>query len=331
MRSFRGIMVRGCVIILFLVLLNGAGHFLYESVTDGTYFSVQELKEKQGSIETILIGTSLMQRGINPDIVSEALDTTCFNLGSSAQPLAGTYYLLKDQLDRNPVERVFMTVSVKSFMSDEDSKSTTAKLRVFDLIQSPVIKLQFMTDVGETAEYERFLFFPARVEDKISAKIIKRNISYRQSEEYENRMVFPGAFLKYYGMGFMSNEQEYNNSHAKGKIVTGSVWNRENILEENLSAIRKIADICREKGVEFNLVVLPHSEEYASKQRDLSDMDVYLEELCKDMGAGLYNYNYTAYEGIYEYVDNSCFMDRTHLNAYGATRMADLLCRDYQE
>lgn len=186
-----------------------------------------------------------------------------------------------------------------------------------------------MIAAGEPGEYERFLFFPARVEDKISLKTIKRNISYRRSEDYANQIVYPGAFLKYYGMGFMSNEQEYDNSHAKGKIVESSVWNQENILEENVAAVEKIAKLCQKEDVEFNLVVLPHSQEYASKQGNLADMDAYLAGFCENLGIKLFDYNYTAYEGIYDIVDDSCFMDRTHLNVYGATRMTDLLCLDY--
>ena len=76
MRSFRGILVRGCVIVLFIVLLNRAGHFLYESVTDGTYFSIQELKEKQDSIETILIGTIPPYSPVSITGLSEKLKET---------------------------------------------------------------------------------------------------------------------------------------------------------------------------------------------------------------------------------------------------------------
>ena len=235
MRNFKKILLRFCVIVLFIVLIDRIGHYLYESVGDNTYYSIDDLKEMDGEIETLLVGTSLMQRGMNPWIISEELDTVCYNLASSAQPVAGSYYLVKDQIARNPVERVFLGVSVKTFVSDEDSKSTTSKLRAFDLIRSPLLKLQFMTEIAGTGEYERFLFFPARVEKVVGLKAILRNVKYRQTEGYKNHVACPGAPFEYYGRGFQSNVDRYDGSEADRPIPETSVWGREKILEENLS------------------------------------------------------------------------------------------------
>lgn len=318
------------VIMLFIILIDRIGHYLYESVGDNTYYTIDELKEMEGSIETLLLGTSLVQRGMDPSVISESLDTVCFNLASSAQPIAGSYYLLKDQISRNPIERVFMGVSVKSFVSDEDSKSTTSKLRAFDLIRSPLIKLQFMTEIAETGEYERFLFFPARVEKVVGLSAILRNVKYRQTGDYKNRITYPGVSLKYYGTGFQSSVETYNGSQANKVIPETSVWAREKILDENVYYLEKIGEICRENNVELNIVVFPHVQDYAKKQGNLADMDEYLREFCGELGASLYNYNYTACSDIYDILPNAYFMDRKHLNTMGAKRMARVLCVDYK-
>lgn len=330
MRSFKKILLRFMVIVLFVALIDRVGHYLYESVGDNTYFTIDELKEVDGSIETLLLGTSLMQRGMNPEIISTELDTTCFNLASSAQPIAGSYYLLKDQISRNPIERVFMGVSVKSFVSDEDSKSTTSKLRAFDLIQSPLIKLQFLTEIAEPGEYERFLFFPARVEKVVGLSAVIRNVKYRQTEDYRNRISYPGAPFEYYGMGFQSNLEEYDGAEAGKVIPETSVWSREKILDENITYLKKMGEICRENGVELNIVVFPHVEDYAEKQGNLADMDEYVQDFCAGIGANLYDYNYTARPDLYQILPNEVFMDRKHLNTSGAAKMAEMLCRDYR-
>lgn len=331
MRSFKKILLRVCVILIFIVFLDRVGYYLYESVGDNTYYTIDEVKEMDGQIETLLVGTSLMQRGMNPWIISDRLETTCFNLASSAQPVAGSYYLVKDQIARNPIKRVFMGVSVKTFVSDEDSKSTTSKLRAFDLLCSPLLKLQFMTEIAETGEYERFLFFPARVEKIVDLSVIIRNVKYRQTDNYQNRIAYPKAPFEYYGRGFQSNIDAYDGSEAGKSIPETSVWGRDKILEENISYLEKIGEICRENDVELNLVVFPHVEDYAKKQGNLEDMDAYLEEFCDRIGADLYNYNYTACRDIYETLPDGCFMDRKHLNTAGANQLAELLCQDYQK
>lgn len=331
MRNFKKILLRFLLIVLFIVLIDRVGHYLYESVGDNTYFTIDELKEVDGTIETLLLGTSLMQRGMDPAIISETLDTTCFNLASSAQPIAGSYYLLKDQINRSPIERVFMGVSVKSFVSDEDSKSTTSKLRAFDLIRSPLIKWQFLTEIAEPGEYERFLFFPARVEKVVGLSAMIRNVKYRQTAAYQNRISYPGAPFEYYGMGFQSNVEAYDGSQAKNVIPETSVWAREKILDENISYLKKMAELCQENNVELNIVVFPHVEDYATKQGNLADMDDYLRDFCTEIGANLYNYNYTARPDIYRILPNEYFMDRKHLNTTGAAQMAGMLCQDYQK
>ena len=43
MRNFKKILLRFCVIVLYIVLIDRIGHYRYESVGDNTYYSIDDL------------------------------------------------------------------------------------------------------------------------------------------------------------------------------------------------------------------------------------------------------------------------------------------------
>lgn len=328
MRSFRKIAVSLAVLLVFIFALNSVSRYMYESVRNNIIFTREELKESQGSVDTLLLGTSLVHWGLDPEVLDEKLGTTTFNLATSAQPMSGSYYLLKDQVRRNPVKTVFLGVAVPGMINDYD-EDTPVKLGVFDRISSPLIKAEYMGAVGKFKEFEQFLFFPTRVVNVLDTKAVRRNVSFKRSQEYKDRIAPDYAPYIYYGMGFESKEVEYDGSFDDEKLGDDAIWNRDNIVDSSVEYIKKIGRFCQDNGIELNLVIFPHSYEFARLQGDLADMDEYMEELSSDIGAELYNYNYTVREDIYDILTNDCYQDKKHFNKKGAGIFAELLSNDY--
>lgn len=330
MRSFRNIVLSVAAVLVFVLVLNKVSCYLYQSARDNIILMKADLEESRGTVETLLLGTSLMDQGGDAPAISQELDTLCYNLASAAQPLTGSYYLLKDQVKHNPIKRVFLGMSVKSLVSGSDARNTSAKRRVYELMLSPVSKLSYLYAVAEPGEYEQFLLYPARVENLWQISSIKRNIAYKRSEDFRNRVSHRRAAYTYYGMGFQSSEEVYVPAQPEERD-SSIYWDRDNLVDENVEYFLKISEFCREKGIELNVVVFPHTEETAMLQGDLADMDAYMEEVCRENGMGLYNYNYTSCEGIYDLLSDECFQDAKHLNRFGAEKFAELLCADYLE
>lgn len=182
MRSFRKNMIKvlSCIICVcvFLHGINQIGKFLYESARDNILLICEDLKEAEGTIETVLIGTSLMQVGMDARTLGEELDSTCFNLASSAQPVSGSYFLLKDVVKRNPVKRVFFGVGVNSFVTDSKDRSTTAKVKALKLIQSYIGKACFLMATAKPEELETLIFCPARVKNTLDFSFINSNFPH---------------------------------------------------------------------------------------------------------------------------------------------------------
>lgn len=328
MRSFRNILLSVAAILAFVIALNKVSCYLYEPASENLALSKADLKETKGTVETLLVGTSLVDKGFDPQIVSKELDTVCFNLGTAAQPMGGSYYLIKDAVSRNPIERIFLGVSVKSLVSDTGFENTSVKLRIFEQIFTPWVKLQYILAMAKPNEMERFLFYPADVDDIFDTEIVKRNIEYKQSEDFKNRVSHEKAKYTYYGMGFQTCDDVYKPPKKKRMDKT-IYWDRDNILETNVDYLNKIIKFCKKKDVELNFVVFPHTPDTAAKQGDLADMDAYLKEMCEENGIGLYDYNYTVRDDIYDLLPNDCFQDGKHLNKKGSAIFTELVSKDY--
>lgn len=328
MRSFRKILLSVAAVLAFVFVLNKAADFLYEPAKENLLLTRADLKETKGTVETLLVGTSLVDKGLDPLVIGEKLDTVCFNLGTAAQPLSSSYYIIKDEVKRNPIERVFLGVSVKSLVSDSGYDNTAVKLRIFKQIMTPSVKLQYLLNMVEPNELEQFLFYPASVKDIFDTEVIQRNLEYKKSDDFKNRISHKKAKYTYYGMGFQSSDDVYKKPKKK-RMDKSIYWDRENILDTNLDYLMKIIDFCKEKEIELNFVIFPHTPDTAALQGDLSDMDAYLEELCRENGVGLFNYNYTVKEDIYDLLPYDCFQDAKHLNRKGAAIFAELLSEDY--
>lgn len=129
-------------------------------------------------------------------------------------------------------------------------------------------------------------------------------------------------------MGTEGKEKVFSGKYNK-KIPLENVWDRERLVESSLSYIRKMAELCRKNGVEFNIVIFPHAECLIPQQGALADMDAFLEEFAEENGIGLYNYNVTMRPDIYELLPDTSYADVKHVNHTGALTMTHLLAEDY--
>lgn len=334
MRNFRKniikILASVLCVVIFLQGINELGKFFYESAKDNIHLTCADLKETEGTIDTLLLGTSLMQVGMDAVTLGEELDSTCFNLASPAQPISGSYVLLKDMIKRNPLKRVFWGGGVNSFVGDSKGRSLTAKVKTLKLIQSYLGKAEFLLRTANADELEPLIFCPARVDNTLNFEYIKKNVKYKLSQDFKERIPYPTAEFHYYGMGTEGKEKSFSGKYNK-KVPLENVWDRERLVESSLSYIRKMAELCRKNGVEFNIVIFPHAECLIPQQGDLADMDAFLEEFAEENGIGLYNYNVTMCPDIYELLPDTSYADVKHVNHTGALTMTHLLAEDYKK
>lgn len=321
-----------CILILlgFCIGINALTSYIYPPENYNELLSLEEMEEHEGEIETLLMGTSIVNYGMDSVLAGEILDSVCFNIATSEQPIASAYYTLKDQVKRNPVKRVFYGMNVKNFMSEDKWRKIPAKLRVWNYIESIPVKLQYFRAVGKADELEHFLFRAVNVENLFDFNSIKEFAEYKKSEDFKNKISPKGRLFDYYGMGFVANNKLFKGK--VGKVEEKSIWDESKLREENIYYLRKLAELCEEEGIELNFVIIPTSKAFSSKQGDLADMNRWMREFCEEYQANLYDYNEVSCPEIYDLlIDTEDYLDAKHFNLTGARKFTKLVMTDYLE
>ena len=93
--------------LLFFVLINLLILLIYEypaykaikNKTHKNYLKWNSIHTNKNTYELIVLGSSRCYTGFNPKIIDTELDIQSFNMGTSAQDIAESYYALREILD----------------------------------------------------------------------------------------------------------------------------------------------------------------------------------------------------------------------------------------
>lgn len=313
---------RIAIIVIFVIVLNQAVRFLYEPPNRNGIYTVNEIKQTEGQVETLILGSSLAHWGVDGNMLGEKLNTLTLNLATSAQPLSGSYYFLKEQSKINPITRVFLGVHVTSMQRD-NNKALDVRQWIYDRLVTLTGKLDYLVHTAEPSELEQYLLYATRIDNVLDFDKAEQNVTYKFSEEYENNIPPKSNGFTYYGMGNENTEEEYDGSYDNSKIGTAEYWNRDNILDTSAEYLNKIIKLCQERNIELNIFLTPLTYDYGSAIGDLEDLNLYFTDLCKNCGANFYD---PAQDGnMYEIYPDEYFQDQKHLNRKGAEKFTTML------
>ena len=63
---------------------------------------------REENIDTLFLGSSHVYCGINPEVITQKTGESAFNMATPAQPLNGSYYLLKEADKYNDISHVYL-------------------------------------------------------------------------------------------------------------------------------------------------------------------------------------------------------------------------------
>ena len=95
-------------LLLTVLVLTAARFLLVDDVHSYSRVMLQELYGQAGQIDTLFLGSSHCYRSVDPAMVDEALGTHSFNAGSSQQLPDGSYYMLREAAEQNPLKTVYL-------------------------------------------------------------------------------------------------------------------------------------------------------------------------------------------------------------------------------
>lgn len=326
MKNFKKIASRIAILIIFVVIFNSVIRFLYEPPTRNGIYTVKEIKETKGQVETLILGSSLAHWGVDGNMLEDELDSKTLNLATSAQPLSGSYYFLKEQSKINPIKRVFLGVHITSMQRD-NNKALDVRQWIYDRLITPTGKLDYLVHSASLSEIEQYLFYATRLDNVLDFHKAKQYVAYKFSDNYKNNIPPKSNGFTYYGMGNENTEEEYDGSYNKTDVGQAEYWNRDNILESSSEYLDKIIQLCQERNLELNIFLTPLTYDYGSVVGDLGDLNQYFSEICSECGANFYDPDQ---EGqMYELYPDEYFQDYKHLNRKGAEKFTSLMLEWY--
>lgn len=317
MRNFSKVMIRVCVLLLFVIGLESAIRFCCENWKLATVMSKQERKELEGTLDTLYCGTSIAYCAYNPVILDEKLGTSSFNLGTASQPCVGTYHLVRETAEKNPIKEIYLTISIPTLKAE---RLPQRYLSAFETMRSLKWKLGYLAAVKDNDLTTQALFYSTRVEPEeyTKTKKIRSNIENKKN---------PGKKVEgYEERGFRTCEKYY---HSEGPIKNSknNYWFGEQgdaqLDPEAVTYMKKLAAFCKKKDIKMTMVVVPWSQDYIDAAGDLDDMDRVCRELTEEMG--IEYYNFLLYKNREKLFTNYVFKDEQHLNTTGGNLFSALL------
>lgn len=327
MHSFKKIFLRICLIVAGLTLYSIAVRFAYQDQKNVFPYIQKELRENTGKIDTLFCGTSTTYRSFSPQIWDSEMGGCSFNIGTAAQPTESGYYLIEQEIKRNPVERVFLGISPKTMT--RHNFFIESKERVFNLLDSTSMKLKYLWDTCSLEEALYMVYYPVRVDDYIRPLVrgeVQQSILYKLSQAYKDK-IYPGE--GYLGKGFFGGEARYKEEkYTYIKPNFDKNWGERRIATKEAEALHKVIQYCQEQGIEVIMVYPPISGEEVKDYGNVEVIHDYFEQYAKQYNIQFWDFSF--YKNLKEEYSNDMFKDKGHMNRAGGEQFSNKLIEIYQ-
>ncbi|MCM1159734.1 MAG: hypothetical protein NC412_00790 [Roseburia sp.] len=321
MRNTKKIAGRLLLILLVLFLFETVVEFVYRPYNRYSLYAIRDLKQCQGKIDTLFLGTSTAYRGFSPDIFDKELGTFSYNAATASQPVDGTLALLKDQAARNPIERVIVGVSQRSLVKEE--AYIERKEEVYDRLFSLKEKASYLIEGCTSEEWLNLIFYSTRIEKYFNIGHIKKNLTYKLSGAYKENKA---PMKTYGGRGFLAEDTVYQGKTYETITKMESTWKAD---DDNEKALIEIMEYCRTNNIELILTLIPVTGAQINSYKDISVIHDYIQRLADEYEAIFWDFNY--YIRVKEEFPNSMFKDKKHLNKAGGMYFSRLFAEIYKK
>lgn len=304
MQTFKRALRRILLFLLITVLLSAVVIApLYH--TDFMYYcDAQNRRSLAGSLDYLLIGASGGYCAFYPPVADEAMGVNSYNLSGGMLTWYGRRILLHKELARNPVKTVVFEISYNSLIRDDHNPWGDSCL---------------LCRLDSPAERAHFIFAESipRAWDHIYAYHLADGFSYYNA-------LFKNTF-------FGKNLPMHNvNPQEKGfRVKTESLQIKAEDLQiapvpadtdfaqSALDELSGMVDLCREKGIEVLLVVVPIPDYTVYKFDHWDDLSQKWQALSAQLGCPLFDFNLLR-ERYTLFRDAESFADDVHMSVTGA-------------
>lgn len=301
MHNFKKALKSTCLLLLCIIIILT---ILFEGYFRTEEYDTQDAavrKEMAGSVDTFFCGASQGMDSFVPKMYDERFGTTSYNLSMANMSMKGRYVLLKKEIERNPVETVFLELSYDSLSRDKNEEHG----------EGDIYELSRFDNIFERVGYFfgniRFSDYPAAFHDVFQKslncwpKIIRGNLSEAMQWETHG----------YKSLGV--TDLTVTDEEAKRVYYNESL--PVEIQDDNYKYLTKIIELCSSHGVKVVFVAVPIADEALLKYDNYDTVYMQYCEIAEKFDVEYYDFNLI--KG-HRYSNDISFANTYHMSAQGA-------------
>lgn len=271
------------------------------------YAGTMEEIYETNNIDVLLLGSSHTDVSFDEKVLSGMFNKNVFNAGTPVQKPDVSYYILKEALKNNQIEKVYLDMYY--YMYRENAKDRkNAQLEfvyiVSDEMKWSLDKVKFLLDACPTESLINGFVKGSRYATNIMD--LKKFESIIKSADHQNIQEEDGT-----SDTLSKNEYSICVSTAEDYQLK-----EDNISEYSYKYLEKMVELCKEENIELVLVVTPMTDYQLSIIGDYDDYISNVREFADKMGVSYRDYNLCKPEILN--IDEQSFSDIHHLNSSGA-------------
>lgn len=283
---------------------------LYFRSTNYYYQDGDIREETAGTINYVVSGASHGMRAFNSTLINENLNVNSYNLCGSRMTMKGRYDILKEELERNPIDTVIFEVSYDAMSRDRKAEGPEGDIYVLGRTKGISNRLDFFFSSFYISEYPKMYY------DTLSRGCYGAQCIITGQFQLEQVSTINGYF-------------PYSEPDLGVPVLSDNLYNSATfdttVCDYNKKYLDKMLDLCEEHNVKTILVTTPLSEYTIYRCNNLDDFYQYYSNLAAERNVEYYDFNLLKNKKEL-FDDHASFYDEAHLNNTGAEAFTNVFC-----
>lgn len=234
-------MVKGSIFIVILLIVASVLNSIFILKSDHRSKLIEGLYKHTGdAYDVVLMGSSHMNGGIDPNILWHQYGLTSFNYATGGQPIDVTYYLLKEVLKTHPNPIVVVDLYYLGMENEYGDKGYVSN--ALDNVRFSINKVNAIINCTPPQDRISYIFPFIKYHDRW--KELSMNDFYYDSS------------TEYYAKGFESGTDQYGKADSSNSQATGIV----DLPPKSEEYLNKIIELSKQKG--FKLIFTNTPSDY---------------------------------------------------------------------
>ena len=326
------------VALALLVACNAAINYAlepYGSISEIEWTEYRQLEK----LDTVIIGSSYIQQGLDPIQMDEAAGTASMCMGTPQQRLEESFVGIRTAYNDHHIERVILGVSPSAFTDSAPPSPNSAYLKAWrktaglDEVASVTADILLRQGAIATEESINCLFpwknyhvtlRPANIMENLRNKVGQIDL-VEAASTIEKDWVYQGR-----GHGVSNYRLDLNwGAAVPFDTMIGNDLDKIDgrmVAPDRERTLREICAYCTERGIQMMVVVppMPTFNILDEESHYTGIMDA-IAAIAADYDVPLYDFNYL--DTRYFVPDPALFADTAHLNAEGCKAFTDVFGR----